>query len=242
MSCLLTRHRQRLLFSLLGLLAWSGMPARADLLIGELSFESSTPTAAVIYVREPDIRITELQVDQVERQFIPFMSAGSTEAKITFRNSDSARHNLYANSFSTGTRFDVGMIPPGKDVALAISWPEDTLIRVGCAIHSNMETYIANIRSGHHAVLAFKRLKRASGGGGDEYGGGSAGGGYQVVNTNKAEFKLRSVPTDKTDISLIAPYFEPLNFNLKNGEEKSLDVIRDGSKRGVLKIRRVAGN
>lgn len=224
----------------LGLLLISTM-VQADLIVGELEFESLPPTAAVIYLREPEAHTTELQVDQVDRQFIPFMSIGSNDAKITFHNSDSARHNLYANSFSTGVRFDVGLIPPGKDVFLNVSWPEDTIVRVGCAIHTNMETYVANIRSGHSAVLNFKKLKQSRRGGMDEYGGGGGGGSYEVVGTNKAEFKLRSVPADKDDISLIAPYFDALNFKIKNGESKTFEFVRDGIPRGKLTLHRTPG-
>ena len=206
--------------------------AQTDLIIGELSFDSAPPTAAILFVRDPEAAINQLQIDQKDRQFSQFMNAGSSGAVITFLNSDSARHNLYANSYSTGTRFDVGLIPPGKSVTLALSWPEDSIVRVGCAIHTNMETYIANIRSAHYQLLPFKRWVEK--GGLDDYGGSE----FEEQTVKQAEIRLRQVPADKTTLTLLIPYYQPLTFELKVGESKTLDVMRDGAKRGSLTVKR----
>ena len=207
--------------------------SQADLIVGELRFDGQAPMAAVLYVRTPEASNDIVQIDQRNRQFSSFMTAASTGNNIVFQNSDSARHNLYANNFSSGTRFDVGLIPPGKNVSIPVTWPEDSIVRVGCAIHSHMETYIANIRSQYYVVLPFRswqeRVRE------DEYGSNTV---YEMQQLNKAEFKIRSVPADKKDITLLAPYMAPLHFPLLLGEEKKLPVLRDGSKRGELWIRR----
>lgn len=213
--------------------------ANADLITGELSFDGTPPTAAVLFVRNPEASINQLQIDQKDRQFSQFMNAGSTGAQITFHNSDSARHNLYANSYSTGTRFDVGLIPPGKSVTLNVSWPEDSIVRVGCAIHTHMETYVANIRSANYQVLPFKRWEAKRSNGLDDYDASApASDEFEETTTNELDIKLRSVPTELTKMTLLVPYFAPLNFELARGESKTLDVMRDGVKRGTLTIKR----
>ena len=206
--------------------------AQTDLITGELSFDGTPPAAAVLYVRDPDGAINQLQIDQKDRQFSQFMKAGSTGAVITVLNSDTARHNLYANSYTTGTRFDVGLIPPGKSVTLTLSWPEDSIVRVGCAIHTNMETYIASIRAAHYQLLPFKRWVEK--GGMDDYGGSE----FEERISKQADIRLRQVPADKTTLTLLIPYYQPLTFELKAGESKTLDVIRDGAKRGTLSVKR----
>ncbi len=208
--------------------------ANADLIVGELRFDGQAPMAAVVYVRTPEASNEVLQIDQRNRQFSSFMTAANTGNTVLFQNSDNARHNLYANSFSTGTRFDVGLIPPGKNVSIPVTWPEDSMVRVGCSIHSHMETYIANIRSTHYAIVPFRSWQEKVRE--DEYGSSSTV--YEMQQLNKAEFKIRSVPADKKDITLLAPYMTPLNFALNLGEEKKIPILRDGAKRGELVIRR----
>jgi len=213
--------------------------AHADLITGKLQFDGAPPTAAVIFVRDPAAAIAELTIDQKNRQFNQFMNAGSTGAVITFHNSDTARHNLYANSYSTGTRFDVGLIPPGKSVMLKVSWPEDSIVRVGCAIHSQMETYVANIRSAHFQLLPFKQWQPKHSGALDDYDANAAASTeFEQTTSKEIDIKLRSVPTTLTSLTLLAPYFPALNFELAPGETKTLDVIRDGAKRGTLTIKR----
>lgn len=208
--------------------------ANADLITGELRFDGAPPAAAVIFVRDPAATINTLMVDQKNRQFDQFMSAASQDAEIQFHNSDSARHNLYANSYSTNTRFDVGLVPPGQTVKLKLSWKEDSIVRVGCAIHSHMETYIANIRSAHYQILPFKRWQ-AKAGSLDDY---SANEEFEETVSKEADLKLRSVPSDKTAMTLLIPYYPALNFELKPGESKTIEISRDGSKRGTLFIKR----
>ena len=217
------------------LLAVISLPLQADLVVGELAFEGAPPAAAVIFVRDSTVEINQLTIDQKNRQFDRYMAAASQNAEIQFHNSDSARHNLYANSYSTGTRFDVGLVPPGQTVKLKLSWAEDNIVRVGCAIHSHMETYIANIRSAHYQVLPFKSWE-AKPGSMDDYGGG--GEEYEEVVSKTADIKLRSVPSDKTSMTLLIPYYQPMHFELKAGESKTLDVVRDGVKRGTLTVKR----
>jgi hypothetical protein len=221
------------------LLLMMSIGAHADLITGELKFDGTPPTAAVLYVRNGQAAINQLQIDQKDRQFSQFMNAGSTGAVITFHNSDSARHNLYANSYATGTRFDVGLVPPGKSVTLNLSWPEDSIVRVGCAIHTHMETYIANIRSSNYQVLPFKRWEAKRSGGLDDYDASApANDEFEEKISNEIGVKLRSVPTELTSLTLLIPYFPAVNFELKSGESKTIDILRDGTKRGTLTIKR----
>ncbi len=224
------------LFLVGGLLVGS---AHADLITGELRFDGAPPTAAVLFVRKPDASIKELQIDQKDRQFGQFMSAGSSGAEITFHNSDTARHNLYANSYSTGTRFDVGLIPPGSSVKLQVSWPEDSIVRIGCAIHTHMETYVANIRSANYQVLPFKRWEaKHTASLGDYDASAPDADEFEEKISTEASIKLRSVPTELTSMTLLIPYFAPLHFDLARGESKTIAVMRDGVKRGTLTLKR----
>ena len=218
--------------ALLSLAVASATAMADDLIIGTLTFDTAPPAAAVLFVRDASADISSVSIDQKNRQFGQYMSVASQDATIAFHNSDSARHNIYANSYSTGTRFDVGSVPPGQTVNLKLSWAEDSIVRVGCAIHSHMETYIANIRSAHYQVLPFKRWEEK--GGMDDYGGSE----YEETISKEADIRLRQVPADKTTMTLLIPYYPPLTFELKAGESKTLAVMRDGAKRGTLTVKR----
>lgn len=218
--------------ALLALAAASRVVAADDLIIGTLTFDGKPPAAAVLFVRDASARIDSISIDQKNRQFDQYMSVASQDATIAFHNSDTARHNIYANSYSTGTRFDIGLVPPGQTVTLKLDWAEDNIVRVGCAIHSHMESYIAHIRSSHYQVLPFKRWEEK--GGMDDYGGSE----FEETISKEADIRLRQVPAGKTTLTLLIPYYPPLTFELKAGENKTLDVMRDGAKRGTLSIKR----
>ncbi len=208
---------------------------RADIIIGELSFDGTPPMASVLFVRDAEAHIAALRIDQKDRQFSSFMNAASAGAELVFSNSDTARHNLYANSFATGTRFNVGLVPPGETVSLKLDWAEDQIVRIGCSIHTHMETYVAHIRARHYTAINFRRWQEDDSTQ-DEYGSRR----FVLTSRNSERFRLVDVPGEQQKLSLLTPYFDPLHFALAAGESKQLDVTRDGIRRGTLRIQRQA--
>ncbi|MBI2380663.1 MAG: hypothetical protein HYV16_07910 [Gammaproteobacteria bacterium] len=210
----------RALFSLLFLAA----SAEADTLSGRLEFDGAQPFAAVVYAREPGAQPAPATVDQMNREFTERMVAASVGGEVSFKNSDKARHNIFANHYQTQTRFDVGLMPTGRTVQVKTDWPEDTVVRVGCAIHPYMESYIANIRSAHYQVLKLAPER-----------------GAKPAEPAAVFFRLDAVPEGVEAFSLLIPYYDPLTVKLKRGESQTVSISKGGVPKGRWVVTRSGG-
>lgn len=77
-------------------------------------------------------------IDQVDRQFTPFMTAVKTGSTITFPNSDNIRHHVY--SFSQPKPFELKLYADGERPSLRFEQPG--LVTLGCNIHDQMIAHI----------------------------------------------------------------------------------------------------
>jgi len=79
------------------------------------------------------------QMVQKDRHFLPHVLAVSVGSTVDFPNRDPIYHNAFSN-FS-GTKFDIGLYPPGTSRATAFTEPG--IVRVYCNIHPTMSAIIA---------------------------------------------------------------------------------------------------
>ncbi len=188
----------------------------ADKIEGKFVFEKKSPFIGLLYFSDdkPSEAMRSLEVDQIDKAFTKKIVVGTSGAKVIFKNSDTIDHNIYTNDTKTGILFDAGLVPPGKDSAVDMNWPQDHVIRIGCKIHPNMRSYIANIPGAHHVILEFAE-------GNTEY-----------------SFVMDNVPGDIQKMRLWLPQYSPLEFSLAAGEAKELSLEKGEGKSGVLKIER----
>ncbi len=81
---------------------------------------------------------TMAEMDQVDRQFSPYVLAIRTGTPVLFSNNDSVSHQVY--SFSPVKRFELGLYH-GKPRAPVV-FDRPGIVTVGCNIHDNMVGYL----------------------------------------------------------------------------------------------------
>ncbi len=98
---------------------------------------------AVVYLlagdhAKPGAGTEVIKVDQVEKKFVPHVSAMQAGSSVSFPNFDNIRHHVY--SFSPARKFEIPLyegIP-----ADPIQFPEPGIVALGCNIHDWMSGYI----------------------------------------------------------------------------------------------------
>ncbi|WP_344796644.1 hypothetical protein [Litoribacillus peritrichatus] len=211
---------------------------QADEIYGTFNFTRLPPHAAVVYIPDQNAPERIAHVDQKNIEFTKTLDVGTAGTKVIFSNSDQHIHNLFASNYKSDTKFDVGLIPPGKEVQIPVTWPEDTLLRVGCNIHSNMRTYIANIQSSNFTLVDFVTNKKKK----SRYDDG----GYKrkkaakklKTSTGKYKFKLYDVSAAADTVNILLPHYDLIEIKLSKGESKSVPLMRRGKQKGELTVSR----
>ncbi len=97
---------------------------------------------AVVELQHPDIiRSTELPqaaMDQVNKQFAPYLLAIEQGTPVVFPNSDSIKHHVF--SFSAAKRFQLKLYKDRRPEPLIFDKPG--IVALGCNIHDWMVGYI----------------------------------------------------------------------------------------------------
>jgi len=116
----------------------------ASELIVRVENSSGKPVAdAVIYVatdagtptRAPQ---TAAVIDQVDKEFIPYVTAVQVGSQINFPNNDAIRHHVY--SFSPAKQFELPLYK--GDAARPVLFEKVGVVALGCNIHDWMSSYV----------------------------------------------------------------------------------------------------
>lgn len=104
---------------------------------------SPLPNAVVIvdnaYVTDKaKLKVENKIIDQVDRQFTPFMTVIKAGSEVTFPNSDNIRHHVY--SFSKPKPFELKLYANEEKPTLSFNKPG--LVTLGCNIHDQMIAHI----------------------------------------------------------------------------------------------------
>jgi len=107
---------------------------------------------AVVYV-VPNSKVmttnnAPLVVDQVDKEFAPYMTAIQAGSKIDFPNNDKIRHQVY--SFSNTKRFEIPLYSGTPSDPVLFEKPG--IVALGCNIHDWMTAYIFVADSPYFAV------------------------------------------------------------------------------------------
>jgi len=107
---------------------------------------------AVVYAEPaggtPGGRAQSAVIDQVELQFVPYVSAIQVGTAVTFPNRDNVRHHVY--SFSPAKKFELPLYSgvPAEPVV----FDKEGVITLGCNIHDWMLAYVAVLGTPHFQI------------------------------------------------------------------------------------------
>lgn len=79
-------------------------------------------------------------IDQVDKEFVPYVTPVRVGTTISFPNNDKIRHHVY--SFSPAKTFELPLYPPGKGAEESITFDKPGVVVLGCNIHDWMKAYV----------------------------------------------------------------------------------------------------
>lgn len=183
-------------------------------LSGKITFNTSPPMAAVIYVpgKTPEKFIPE--IDQIDKQFTKKMVVASPQSQIIFKNSDQVEHNIFANDPTHGAKFDVGLMESGGEKAVPIDWEAESIVRIGCKIHPRMRAYIATVNASYHKIVEF--------------------------DSKQSEYPvdLQDIPVDAEKVIVQIPKYDQVEFDIGSGNSWSIPITKNGRQRGEITLSR----
>ena len=190
------------------------LPALAGSLSGEFTFTGKPPSVALIYFKDETggTKLPNPEVDQKDKKFTKRLVAGSSGAKIKFKNGDDVDHNIYASDAKTGVNFDVGLVSPAQSSVVDLTWKEGMVVKIGCKIHPKMQSFIANVPGTHYAVVEFESADK------------------------QGSFKIEGVPDKVSQVSVWFPKHDPIDLAIKAGETKTAPVAEKGASEGSLSL------
>ncbi|MEM0953112.1 MAG: methylamine utilization protein [Pseudomonadota bacterium] len=96
----------------------------------------------------PEASAKAVSIDQMNREFVPFLSVVPVGTRIAFPNSDNIRHHVY--SFSEAKRFEIPLYA-GDATAPEILVDQAGVIALGCNVHDWMRAYVVVSDTPHTA-------------------------------------------------------------------------------------------
>jgi hypothetical protein len=79
-------------------------------------------------------------IDQIDKEFYPYVSAVQVGTAVSFPNNDEIRHHVY--SFSPAKTFELPLYPPGKGLEQSVVFDQPGVVVLGCNIHDWMKAYV----------------------------------------------------------------------------------------------------
>ena len=79
-------------------------------------------------------------IDQIDKEFYPYVSPVQVGTQASFPNNDKIRHHVY--SFSPAKTFELPLYPPGKGVEQSVVFDQPGVVVLGCNIHDWMKAYV----------------------------------------------------------------------------------------------------
>ena len=143
----------RLVAALATMLAFAPASARTASLEAQVRDAAGKPLAdAVVYAipgsaNEPKPGKAPVAVEQVDREFVPYVTVVQVGTTITFPNRDPILHHVY--SFSPAKSFDIPLYT-GKSPKQEV-FDKPGVVTLGCNIHDWMIGYILVVPTAHFA-------------------------------------------------------------------------------------------
>ena len=137
------------------LLLWLPM---SSLLAAELRLQltdtngAPIPEVAVALVPASGVERPPAQtaiIDQVNKEFVPYLSVVQAGALVRFPNSDNIRHHVY--SFSEANKFELKLY--SGEPSHPVPFAREGIVVLGCNIHDRMIAYVLVVDSPYFTVL-----------------------------------------------------------------------------------------
>jgi len=198
---------------------------KAVTLSGEFHFLALPPEVGLVYISEDQSLTQALTIDQQGKEFLHWTQhgekslspiiAGSPGEMLTFKNSASIGHNIYANDTRLRVQFDLGLMPPGSNIikTYPITWQAGEVLRIGCKIHPGMRLYIASLASKYYKEIEFN-------------------------GTPAVSFNFEALPAQWTKLAVWLPEYDPLEIVIHPGEEQEVVLKKAGKLQGILTLKR----
>jgi plastocyanin len=127
------------------LLALAVTAARAGTLAASILDQSGKPVEDAVLTATPMTPAPELApgsadvvVDQIDKTFVPYVTAVRAGTQVRFPNSDNIRHHVY--SFSPAKKFELPLYKGSK--AAPVVFDKSGTVVMGCNIHDWMVGYV----------------------------------------------------------------------------------------------------
>ncbi|WMS88317.1 cupredoxin domain-containing protein [Pleionea litopenaei] len=128
----------------------------ASELKGQLTLADSVKVdVGVIYLKPESFSPKSLIIDQTQRIFHEPVYVTQPGSKVTIKNSDRSRHNVFINNLQTDFKLNTGILRRNESREYQVDWPTEHIARVGCFIHSTMISYVISIPSNEYDALVF---------------------------------------------------------------------------------------
>lgn len=127
-----------LLFSFILVLSW---PSQAESLQVSVFDDEQKPVEfAVIYIKEslPKVSDSSVVIDQVDKEFIPYVTVVQRGSAINFPNNDEIRHQVY--SFSKSKQFELPLY--SGNPSSPVVFDKSGVVAMACNIHDWMKAYV----------------------------------------------------------------------------------------------------
>ena len=90
----------------------------ADEISGKITFVKKPSFTGILYVSDTKGNAKKPLIDQKGKAFTAKVAVGSPNDVITFKNSDTFDHNIYASDRKQNVKFDVGLMTPNNTIDL----------------------------------------------------------------------------------------------------------------------------
>jgi plastocyanin len=152
----------RLAIPLVFALALAACGVRAASLHAEVRDASRAPVADAVVYATPASGLSEARagrtaaIEQVDREFTPYVSVVQTGTAVSFPNRDPILHHVY--SFSPAKTFEIKLYT-GKSPGVIV-FDKPGVVNIGCNIHDWMIAYLLVVSTPHFAKTDAKGIAR----------------------------------------------------------------------------------
>lgn len=145
----------RLVAALTSMLALAAMPSLAASLQAQVRDPAGKPVAdAVVYAiaggADTKAARSPVAVEQLDREFVPYVSVIQAGTTVTFPNRDPILHHVYSFSAAAPRNFEIKLYS-GKSPEYVFDKPG--VVTLGCNIHDWMIGYILVVPTSHFAKV-----------------------------------------------------------------------------------------
>jgi len=93
---------------------------------------------------------TQTTIDQIDKEFVNYVTGVQVGTAIFFPNNDNIRHHVY--SFSPAKTFEIPLYPQGAGPSIPIIFDKPGAVVLGCNIHDWMKAYVYVVATPYFAV------------------------------------------------------------------------------------------